>query len=968
MSSIDDFTRQGLAAAVARVCTQSGWETASTSAIRTMTDVLHEYCSGLAKAVKKYSEVTDSTLIGSGSPCVEDVVMAYRDRRIRLAEIRKYLKHQQNIETELPSANRLIPPYPVPAKSTNLNMMKPGSREIVTRPVHVHEHLPTMYPVEQQSDEKSNQNFNTANNSTTNDPWNILIEDNQPKSSASDKNADRPLMNNIVMAPVHRRLREIKSVVMTTSGYLSPSREGRLPESRLVLPPPQSTSSSSTKTSTVTSSKPISNPPEATTSVKTAIKIENRPQQRHIKKPPPNKIPPLSSSFTKEKPSLASGGHKTDLIKTVMKKPLKEEFSSVKKPTPSKKISAIQRERNHRKEQTPKSNRDKLKTNALNAIFDRLSPAAAAPQSGLSSSQSSSKRSKNNHSHSDDESEKLNAEPDKRKLNIFKKISTKSDKSSAARQAAKPPSNNTINTLSRQHEQTASSVAVATTSADVSNIDNNKKIKKEKTPEPVRSVVADEKLPPTSTITSLKTEPKEDQVLKPNPVAKKRKKKQKSIMPVDDLFMSDFAVINNVKKKPKIANDVHPMPPSPVKFSFFGNLPPPIPPSLASNPLVPKYTIPPCNILTAKTVEKSPNATSQSTPVSYLPPLPGEDDYQIPEEVSSSPPTLVKEKKESSDEMKKERKKSKKKKDKKDKRRERKRKKEEKLLGKSNKEKSDSTCGESNRDDSNSAVAEEPTTSKEVDLSLVPKIKLKLAGSNTSPSTMQRKLVIKPIKRSSKSPPISDKVRSPIVSKKSPNEKRNADTIIKSPKYTIKDDHLPPVLTMETKELVEVHKDRRTSKSRKVSSTTDNFKATTPPVNDSIDDVVISSPPSTSVTVDSPTNVNIKSSKTHKSKPHKKSTSKKSTAIRQNVPAAFYYDEAGNQVWICPTCTQRDDGSPMIGCDGCDAWYHWVCVGIQCPPDCAVWYCMSCLAAKRVAASKRGRPPLKKKTSISSLS
>lgn len=41
----------------------------------------------------------------------------------------------------------------------------------------------------------------------------------------------RPSKDNLV---VHRRLREISSVVMTTSGYLSPSREGKLPESRLM--------------------------------------------------------------------------------------------------------------------------------------------------------------------------------------------------------------------------------------------------------------------------------------------------------------------------------------------------------------------------------------------------------------------------------------------------------------------------------------------------------------------------------------------------------------------------------------------------------------------------------------------------------------------------------------------------------------------------------------------------------------
>jgi len=74
-------------------------------------------------------------------------------------------------------------------------------------------------------------------------------------------------------------------------------------------------------------------------------------------------------------------------------------------------------------------------------------------------------------------------------------------------------------------------------------------------------------------------------------------------------------------------------------------------------------------------------------------------------------------------------------------------------------------------------------------------------------------------------------------------------------------------------------------------------------------------------------------------------------------PPAFYFDEAGNQVWICPMCTKPDDGSPMIGCDGCDVWYHWVCVGIQCPPDCAVWYCPRCLAKRaQTPKGKRGRP------------
>lgn len=34
-------------------------------------------------------------------------------------------------------------------------------------------------------------------------------------------------------------------------------------------------------------------------------------------------------------------------------------------------------------------------------------------------------------------------------------------------------------------------------------------------------------------------------------------------------------------------------------------------------------------------------------------------------------------------------------------------------------------------------------------------------------------------------------------------------------------------------------------------------------------------------------------------------------------------DSDGSTVWICPACGKVDDGTPMIGCDACDAWYHW---------------------------------------------
>ncbi|XP_014778658.1 transcription initiation factor TFIID subunit 3 [Octopus bimaculoides] len=57
-----------------------------------------------------------------------------------------------------------------------------------------------------------------------------------------------------------------------------------------------------------------------------------------------------------------------------------------------------------------------------------------------------------------------------------------------------------------------------------------------------------------------------------------------------------------------------------------------------------------------------------------------------------------------------------------------------------------------------------------------------------------------------------------------------------------------------------------------------------------------------------------------------------------------FFDENGQKVWICPGCALPDDGSPMIGCDDCDEWYHWPCVNIkEAPPEQDQWFCPKCL-------------------------
>uniref|UniRef100_A0A2C9H8C6 PHD-type domain-containing protein n=1 Tax=Anopheles quadriannulatus TaxID=34691 RepID=A0A2C9H8C6_ANOQN len=81
-----------------------------------------------------------------------------------------------------------------------------------------------------------------------------------------------------------------------------------------------------------------------------------------------------------------------------------------------------------------------------------------------------------------------------------------------------------------------------------------------------------------------------------------------------------------------------------------------------------------------------------------------------------------------------------------------------------------------------------------------------------------------------------------------------------------------------------------------------------------------------------------------------------------NTTPVHMTDVDGNTVWICPACGRVDDGTPMIGCDGCDAWYHWVCVGIQVPPDDNEdWYCRVCIAKKQDTQADEKQRKRKKK-------
>lgn len=389
---------------------------------------------------------------------------------------------------------------------------------------------------------------------------------------------------------------------MTTSGFLSPSREGKLPEARLTQFPnfKQSLSQPYSSYPTV--------PPE----------VKGEPQQRKGYKKLSQKIQNIVKDKEKHTVKCNTGSTGNSNINNFSKNEGTnvKKFTSMKETTKHKALkTAATREPNQGPQlKKPSKIKDKSKLSLLNTIFDK------PVQSSLHS-----KYSKN----AIGDSEKLTTEPDKQKLNIFKKISKIKEDKNIENSVQQNSKSNTSMTLSKPNSTIVSSDILnkPDTIPEITNI-------KEKPFETLFFKPPAEKKHDTVPKSSVKDPKLESNLSLP----KKRKKKQKAVIPSNESPTINDPVTSNIE--PKKSKKKHDADLYPIKFSFFGHLPPGpgllpsgpnlLPPSLASNPLVPKYT-------TTNSVLPVLEKASPVSPIMYLPLLEeGEFDKSKFDELSSS--------------------------------------------------------------------------------------------------------------------------------------------------------------------------------------------------------------------------------------------------------------------------------------------------------------------------------------------
>ncbi|XP_070500472.1 transcription initiation factor TFIID subunit 3 isoform X3 [Chironomus tepperi] len=428
------YTHQVLRVVVAKICQTVGWQGVTGTALEIMVDILDRYIREICRTTHDYTEHYNRT---EGN--LDDLELTLRDMGINMNEIIEYISYVDPIITNLE-----IPKYPI-AKESHFNFLKPGSKEVLTRPVHIHEHLPPINPQEEEAA--------YSNGEKDIDVVGLPSEDVFKRPAESDANPTKK----IKLEEEGRATREITSVMMTTSGFISPAREGKLPESKppkLVeefpkpIPPPMispSTFKSKDSPFSVPSSGPIDKKLEKKLKKKNHDKEKKK--DKHLKDkystmsdpndtapydpiPPPQNLPPPIIMPREANEQMIMAERKKELKKLKMKN--KEETKKKKeKPPKHPKMQSFDQGFMDSKstfdpyQVLPTSinppiaassqiQAHKYLTGAAHALFPNPMD-FGSQQTPLMSTQNPLIEGK------------LVSEPDKQKLNIFKKISKPKD-------------------------------------------------------------------------------------------------------------------------------------------------------------------------------------------------------------------------------------------------------------------------------------------------------------------------------------------------------------------------------------------------------------------------------------------------------------------------------------------------------------------------------------------------------------
>lgn len=174
------------------------------------------------------------SLANRTEPTIKDVFMSLKILGIDVYELLDYIG---NVEP-VPFFQE-ISKYPI-KRDQNMNFLKPGSSETLTRPVHIFEYLPPILPAESYKPEiEVDSDFPLGNVQILNQKNSTLLQESVSDFNGSIISSWKTQNESTIHLNTSSRdnvdtdiqvLREISSVVMTSGGFISPAIEGKLPE------------------------------------------------------------------------------------------------------------------------------------------------------------------------------------------------------------------------------------------------------------------------------------------------------------------------------------------------------------------------------------------------------------------------------------------------------------------------------------------------------------------------------------------------------------------------------------------------------------------------------------------------------------------------------------------------------------------------------------------------------------------
>lgn len=130
------YSRDHCKIAVSKILQTIGWHTANSTPLEVLTDILSKYMQQISKTAVDYANEFGQTEVN-----LDHLGLSFQDMGVNLDELDEYVTY-----VNFAPGPHSAPKFPI-TKENNLNFLKPGSKEVMTRPLHINEHLPPMYPL-----------------------------------------------------------------------------------------------------------------------------------------------------------------------------------------------------------------------------------------------------------------------------------------------------------------------------------------------------------------------------------------------------------------------------------------------------------------------------------------------------------------------------------------------------------------------------------------------------------------------------------------------------------------------------------------------------------------------------------------------------------------------------------------------------------------------------------------------------